>query len=152
MNRGPIAKDITSAAYRSGKFFNTSFDKDSVDDERNGLCLRLANGQDLAVVQTAGLVDRRIVCVVKTADTLETGERFGLIRFGAHLDVYLPPDTHFVGVPSPAGAIFVLLPMSISFAFSNQPLVPEIGICAPYVGLVIWGLFARPPAALNMED
>ena len=92
VNRSPIAGEITSVAYRPGKFFNASLDKASTDNERNGLCLRLANGQELAVVQIAGLVARRIVCFVKSGDHLGTGDRFGLIRFGSRLDVYLPPD------------------------------------------------------------
>jgi len=92
VNRNPIAGEITSVAYRPGKFFNASLDKASSDNERNGLCLCLANGQELAVVQIAGLVARRIVCFVKPGDHLSTGERFGLIRFGSRLDVYLPPD------------------------------------------------------------
>lgn len=92
VNRIPIAGEITSVAYRPGKFFNASLDKASSDNERNGLCLRLANGQELAVVQIAGLVARRIVCFVKSGDQMQTGERFGLIRFGSRLDVYLPPD------------------------------------------------------------
>ncbi len=92
VNRVPIEGEITSVAYRAGKFFNASLDKASADNERNSLCLRLPNGQDLAVVQIAGLVARRIVCFVKQGDQMQTGERFGLIRFGSRLDVYLPPD------------------------------------------------------------
>jgi phosphatidylserine decarboxylase len=92
VNRSPIAGDVTSVAYRPGKFVSASLDKASTDNERNGVCLRLAGGQELAVVQIAGLVARRIVCFVKPGDRLSTGERFGLIRFGSRLDVYLPPD------------------------------------------------------------
>ncbi|MGP6087462.1 phosphatidylserine decarboxylase [Antarctobacter jejuensis] len=92
VNRCPIAGEITSVAYRPGKFFNASLDKASVDNERNGLCVRLADGRELAVVQIAGLVARRIVCFVKPGAQLQTGERFGLIRFGSRLDVYLPPN------------------------------------------------------------
>ena len=77
-------------ADRPGKFFNASLDKASADNERNSLCIRMDDGRDLAVVQIAGLVARRIVCFVKSGDALETGERFGLIRFGSRLDVYLP--------------------------------------------------------------
>jgi phosphatidylserine decarboxylase len=90
VNRAPIAGEITAVAYRPGKFFNASLDKASDDNERNSLCIRMANGQDLAVVQIAGLVARRIVCFVKPGDKIQTGERFGLIRFGSRLDVYLP--------------------------------------------------------------
>ncbi len=90
VNRAPISGTITAVAYRPGKFFNASLDKASVDNERNSLCIRMEDGRDLAVVQIAGLVARRIVCFVKPGDDTETGKRFGLIRFGSRLDVYLP--------------------------------------------------------------
>ncbi|WP_170765577.1 phosphatidylserine decarboxylase [Ruegeria lacuscaerulensis] len=90
INRTPIEGEVTAVAYRPGKFFNASLDKASADNERNSLRLRTANGQDLVVVQIAGLVARRIVCFVKQGDMMQTGERFGLIRFGSRLDVYLP--------------------------------------------------------------
>ncbi len=91
VNRTPMTGEVLAVSYRPGKFFNASLDKASVDNERNSLRLRLISGQELAVVQIAGLVARRIVCFVKSGDTLQTGERFGLIRFGSRLDVYLPP-------------------------------------------------------------
>ncbi len=90
VNRSPVAGEVVAVAYRPGKFFNASLDKASVDNERNGLRIRMADGRDLAVVQIAGLVARRIVCFVKPGDRLGRGERFGLIRFGSRLDVYLP--------------------------------------------------------------
>ncbi|EAQ10878.1 phosphatidylserine decarboxylase [Maritimibacter alkaliphilus HTCC2654] len=90
VNRVPVTGEIAAIAYRPGKFFNASLDKASVDNERNSLRIRMTDGRDLAVVQIAGLVARRIVCFVKEGDTLTTGERFGLIRFGSRLDVYLP--------------------------------------------------------------
>lgn len=90
VNRTPIAGEISAIAYRPGKFFNASLDKASADNERNSLRIRMENGQDLAVVQIAGLVARRIVCFVKPGDRMQTAERFGLIRFGSRLDVYLP--------------------------------------------------------------
>ncbi|UWR32629.1 phosphatidylserine decarboxylase [Sulfitobacter sp. W027] len=90
INRAPVAGKVQAVAYRPGKFFNASLDKASADNERNSLCIRMDDGRDLAVVQIAGLVARRIVCFVKSGDALETGERFGLIRFGSRLDVYLP--------------------------------------------------------------
>ena len=93
VNRTPIAGEITAVAYRPGKFFNASLDKASADNERNSLCVRMADGQELAVVQIAGLVARRIVCFVKPGVRMQTGERFGLIRFGSRLDVYLPVGT-----------------------------------------------------------
>lgn len=90
VNRAPIAGKITAIAYRPGKFFNASLDKASVDNERNGLSIEMADGRKIAVVQIAGLVARRIVCFARPEQTLKTGERFGLIRFGSRLDVYLP--------------------------------------------------------------
>lgn len=90
VNRTPVAGEVTAVAYRPGKFFNASLDKASADNERNSLCIRMEDGRELAVVQIAGLVARRIVCFVKPGSRLSTGERFGLIRFGSRLDVYLP--------------------------------------------------------------
>lgn len=90
VNRLPIAGTIMKVAYRPGKFLNASLDKASVDNERNALAIRLPDGRDYAVVQIAGLVARRIVCDVKVGQTLRTGERFGMIRFGSRLDIYLP--------------------------------------------------------------
>jgi len=90
VNRAPVAGEIAAVAYRPGKFFNASLDKASADNERNSLCIRTPDGRDLAVVQIAGLVARRIVCFVRPGDAVAAGERFGLIRFGSRLDVYLP--------------------------------------------------------------
>ena len=90
VNRVPIAGEITAIAYRPGKFLNASLDKASVDNERNSLAIKMADGRSIAVVQIAGLVARRIVCFVKPGVQMQTGERFGLIRFGSRLDVYLP--------------------------------------------------------------
>ena len=91
VNRMPAAGQISAIAYRPGKFVSASLDKASVDNERNSLCIDLAGGRKLAVVQIAGLVARRIVCFAKPGQFLRTGDRFGLIRFGSRLDVYLPP-------------------------------------------------------------
>lgn len=91
VNRLPIEGRISAIAYRPGKFLNASLDKASVDNERNGLAVELPDGRKIAVVQIAGLVARRILCWAKTGQQLRTGERFGLIRFGSRLDVYLPP-------------------------------------------------------------
>lgn len=90
VNRIPVTGEITAVAYRPGKFLNASLDKASKDNERNSLCIRLKDGRELAVVQIAGLVARRIVCFVTPGLWMQTGERFGLIRFGSRLDVYLP--------------------------------------------------------------
>lgn len=90
VNRSPIAGTVRKVAYRPGKFLNASLDKASSDNERNSLCIEMRDGRQVAVVQIAGLVARRIVCFVQDNATLEAGERFGLIRFGSRVDVYLP--------------------------------------------------------------
>jgi phosphatidylserine decarboxylase len=90
VNRAPVGGQVQAIAYRPGKFLNASLDKASVDNERNSLCIRMDDGRQVAVVQIAGLVARRIVCLVNEGRALKTGERFGLIRFGSRLDVYLP--------------------------------------------------------------
>lgn len=94
VNRTPIAGTISAVSYRPGKFFNASLDKASSDNERNSVAVEMADGRKIAVVQIAGLVARRIVCEVKPGDVLETGARFGMIRFGSRLDVYLPDGVH----------------------------------------------------------
>lgn len=94
VNRIPVGGTVVKVAYRPGKFVNASLDKASEDNERNSLHLRTADGKDLAVVQIAGLVARRIRCDVKDGQAVGTGERYGLIRFGSRLDVYLPEGTH----------------------------------------------------------
>ena len=90
VNRVPVAGEVTAIAYRPGKFLSAELDKASDDNERNSLRIRMGDGRDLAVVQIAGLVARRIVCFVAEGDQMATGARFGLIRFGSRLDVYLP--------------------------------------------------------------
>jgi len=91
VNRAAVAGEVVKIAYIPGKFFNAELDKASKDNERNALTLELADKTRLGVVQIAGLVARRIVCFVKEGDQLGAGERFGLIRFGSRVDVYLPP-------------------------------------------------------------
>jgi phosphatidylserine decarboxylase len=90
VNRAPVQGTVGAMSYRPGKFFNASLDKASSDNERNSLRLDLADGRQIAVVQIAGLVARRIMWWVDEGQGLRTGERFGLIRFGSRVDVYLP--------------------------------------------------------------
>ena len=90
VNRSPIAGKLMEINYRPGKFFNASLDKASVDNERNSLVLQIPDGRQIVVVQIAGLVARRIVSFVKPKQTLRIGQRFGLIRFGSRVDIYLP--------------------------------------------------------------
>src|SRR5579871_1243705 len=92
VNRSPAAGRIERIAYRPGKFINAELDKASEDNERNSLVISTPNGR-IAVIQIAGLVARRIVSFVREGQTLNAGERFGLIRFGSRLDVYLPEGT-----------------------------------------------------------
>jgi phosphatidylserine decarboxylase len=90
INRVPIGGRIGRIAYTPGKFFNASLDKASEENERNALRIDLEEGGSIAVVQIAGLVARRIVCDAHENETVQTGERFGLIRFGSRTDLYLP--------------------------------------------------------------
>ena len=90
VNRAPIGGQISRIAYRPGKFFNASLDKASVDNERNALVITMTDGRQIAVVQIAGLVARRILCEIREGQAIRTGERFGMIRFGSRLDIYLP--------------------------------------------------------------
>jgi phosphatidylserine decarboxylase len=89
VNRAPMRGRVDHIAYREGKFVNAESDKASEENERNGLVIETTHGR-IGVVQVAGLVARRIVCWTTTNTSLDAGERFGLIRFGSRLDVYLP--------------------------------------------------------------
>ncbi len=90
VNRAPVSGTITRIAYKPGKFFNADLDKASEYNERNGMLIERDNGETVAVVQIAGLVARRILCWYQEKQVLKAGERFGMIRFGSRLDVYLP--------------------------------------------------------------
>ena len=89
VNRAPVAGRIDRIAYRPGAFINAELDKASEDNERNSLIISSSQGR-IGVVQIAGLVAKRIVCFVREGQSMTAGERFGLIRFGSRLDVYLP--------------------------------------------------------------
>jgi phosphatidylserine decarboxylase len=90
VNRIPCNGTVTTLAYRPGKFFNASFDKASAENERMGIRLTTESGQEIGLVQIAGLVARRIVCNVREGQSVCRGVRFGIIRFGSRVDVYLP--------------------------------------------------------------
>ena len=90
VNRMPASGTVTRIAYRHGKFVNASMDKASDHNERNALALRLPDGREMAIVQIAGLIARRIVCQVREGDFVTCGSRFGIIRFGSRTDLYLP--------------------------------------------------------------
>ena len=90
VNRSPISARITKLTYVPGLFVNAELDKASEDNERQALTLQTANGTQLGVVQIAGLIARRIVKFTSEGESLQVGQRFGLIRFGSRVDVYLP--------------------------------------------------------------
>ena len=90
-NRSPVDGEVTRVNYFPGGFINAALDKASLENERNALRIRMDNGIELTCVQIAGLVARRILCYVKAGDRLVKGQRFGFIRFGSRVDVYLPP-------------------------------------------------------------
>jgi phosphatidylserine decarboxylase len=90
VNRAPVAGKVEKIAYKPGKFLNASLDKASEDNERNSLVIRMEDDRILTVTQIAGLVARRIVSFTQEGALLDRGERFGLIRFGSRLDIYLP--------------------------------------------------------------
>lgn len=90
INRVPADGIVTRIAYRHGAFFNASLDKSSDENERNALAIRLLDGREIAVVQIAGLIARRIVCDLREGDVVHAGARFGIIRFGSRTDLYLP--------------------------------------------------------------
>jgi phosphatidylserine decarboxylase len=89
-NRAPVDGTVKQVWYHAGRFLNAALDKASVDNERNALWFRTRAGTDVTCVQVAGLIARRILCYVSAGAELRRGERFGFIRFGSRLDVYLP--------------------------------------------------------------
>ena len=92
-NRSPVDAAVQSVSYSAGLFVNASFDKASAENERNALVLRLDDGTEITCVQVAGLIARRILCYAKAGDRLARGQRYGFIRFGSRVDVYLPPGS-----------------------------------------------------------
>ena len=90
VNRVPADGVVTRIAYRHGAFVSAGLDKASEENERNAMAIRLPNGQEIAVVQIAGLIARRILCSVREGDPVTAGDRFGIIRFGSRTDLYLP--------------------------------------------------------------
>jgi len=89
-NRSPVDGVVETVSYQPGTFINADLDKASSDNERNAVVIRMADGERLTVVQVAGLIARRILCYVKVGDSLQRGQRYGFIRFGSRVDVYLP--------------------------------------------------------------
>jgi phosphatidylserine decarboxylase len=89
-NRAPVDGTVERIQYSAGKFVNADLDKASSENERNAMVMQLAGGERIAVVQVAGLIARRILCYAKSGQRLARGERYGFIRFGSRVDVYLP--------------------------------------------------------------
>ena len=133
-NRAPIAGRVFNVVYSPGKFFNAALDKASVDNERNALVIVDDAGRSLTCVQIAGLIARRILCYVEEGDRVQRGARYGFIRFGSRVDVYLPLGSralvsvgdvvmaHFTAIahwPDPA--------IQIDSAESDAPVVSNIG-------------------------
>ncbi len=92
-NRSPVDAVVQRVDYAAGLFVNASFDKASAENERNALILRRDDGTEITCVQVAGLIARRILCYVKAGERLARGQRYGFIRFGSRVDVYLPPGS-----------------------------------------------------------
>ena len=90
-NRSPVDGEVVARWYHPGSFVNAALDKASLENERNALHIRTAQGHDVTCVQIAGLVARRILCYVEPGATLARGQRYGFIRFGSRVDVYLDP-------------------------------------------------------------
>ena len=93
VNRSPAAGRVVDIHYKAGKFFSANLDKAAEENERNLVVIEDDQQRRIAFIQIAGLIARRIVCFVEPDDRLEKGERFGLIRFGSRVDLYLPTDT-----------------------------------------------------------
>lgn len=109
-NRSPVDGRIERIEYFPGRFFNADLDKASEHNERNALLIRADGGSLVTCVQVAGLVARRILCHVEKGERLARGQRFGFIRFGSRVDIYLPPDSRpFVGVGEKVHATSSLL-------------------------------------------
>ncbi len=92
-NRSPVDGTVENVWYFPGLFVNADLDKASTDNERNAVHLRTASAMDVTAVQVAGLIARRILCYVAKGDRLARGQRYGFIRFGSRVDVYLPPGS-----------------------------------------------------------
>ena len=92
-NRASVDGQVRQVMYSPGSFVNADLDKASLENERNAIWLRTPDGQDVTSVQVAGLIARRILCYVKEGDRLSRGQRYGFIRFGSRVDLYLPPGS-----------------------------------------------------------
>lgn len=99
VNRIPISGKILNIIYHPGKFFSANLDKASKENENNRITIETDDGRKILIIQIAGLIARRIACWVKEGDQVKAGQRFGLIRFGSRLEVYLPADSQIIVQP-----------------------------------------------------
>ena len=96
INRVPITGRISKIIYNSGAFFSANLDKASSQNENNRITLETVDGRKIVFIQIAGIIARRIACWINEGDEVNAGQRFGLIRFGSRLDIYLPEDSHII--------------------------------------------------------
>jgi phosphatidylserine decarboxylase len=92
-NRSPVDGVVKEIVYHPGLFVNAAIDKASSDNERNAMVMQTRDGVMLSCVQVAGLIARRILCYAKAGDSLARGQRYGFIRFGSRVDIFLPPGS-----------------------------------------------------------
>lgn len=127
--RSPIDGTVTAVEYNPGKFLNAALDKASTENERNAVLATTRSGREITFVQVAGLVARRILCYTRVGDTLRRGERYGFIRFGSRVDVYLPLDAQAqvsIGDKvSGTSTILARLPLTAPAANEPQP-APQV--------------------------
>lgn len=111
-NRSPVDGKVEKVQYFPGKFVNADMDKASLENERNAVVLKTSDGQIVTFVQVAGLIARRILCYIKPGDLLSRGQRYGFIRFGSRVDVYLPLDANIkVSIGDKVSATTTILAM-----------------------------------------
>ena len=91
-NRIPVAGTIIKKEYRAGKFLNAAVDKSAEENERNSIVIRNSDSHEFTCIQIAGLIARRILCYVDTGDQVEKGQKYGFIRFGSRVELFLPPE------------------------------------------------------------
>ncbi|WP_051631047.1 phosphatidylserine decarboxylase [Afifella pfennigii] len=123
VNRSPVTGRVARIAYKPGKFVNADLDKASEENERNGLVLDTPS-QQVGVVQIAGLVARRIVCTTSEGAELRAGERFGIIRFGSRLDVYLPAGAEVAVKPGQRAVAGETILARLNPAAARNPVAP----------------------------
>ena len=91
-NRIPVDGTIVRKEYRAGKFLNAAVDKSAEENERNAIIIRTQDSREVTCIQIAGLIARRILCYVDSGDTVEKGQKYGFIRFGSRVELFLPPE------------------------------------------------------------